>query len=214
LRIFKPNDAWQQWKNTTQRRETMKKSMFHRSAGNLKRGRLVIRLLVCCVWLLLIPTHAANAATNDPDLVITSLRTTGMVASPDPNYVIMRAEITVKNQCPSTYCSVLLGHKAAPKFKISVDYTGPNGLFGAIETTQVSFQTDRDPNYGWIDSLAPGNSQTVAGALWLPVKSRYNRVTLTGLADSCRGDEFMPAYCRVYERFETNNTLSTMVLVP
>jgi len=191
----------------------MNRSITHRSDGNLKRSRLMIRLLVCCVCLLLVPMHTANAATNDPDLVATSLRMTGVVPSPDPNYVIVRAEVTVKNQCASTYCNVLLGQKVAPKFKISIDYTGPTGLFGAITTIQVNFETDKDPNYGWIDSLAPGVSQTVAGRLWLPMKSRDKKVTLTALADSCRGDEFIAAYCRVFERSETNNTLSTVVLV-
>jgi len=37
-------------------------------------------------------------------------------------------------------------------------------------------------------------------------------VSLTAIADSCAGEEFMPSYCRVQESNETNNVSAPLSL--
>jgi len=60
--------------------------------------------------------------------------------------------------------------------------------------------------YPYTDApLAPGEQITFNGDVLFRVSLDGETVSLTAVADSCSGDEFKPAYCRVEESDEENN---------
>jgi hypothetical protein len=94
------------------------------------------------------------------------------------------------------------GNAEAAIFKVSTDYTGPDGTFA------VAFTVPGQNNiwYPFTNTpLPPGDEVVFAGMVTFLARLQGQNVSLTGLADSCSGDEFMPATCRVEESREDNN---------
>jgi hypothetical protein len=53
--------------------------------------------------------------------------------------------------------------------------------------------------------LAPGDEITFTGVVLIPNGEQGRMVTVTAIADSCSGEEFTEAECRVAEFNEDNN---------
>lgn len=127
-----------------------------------------------------------------PDLVVVSLLTTGAATvNPDGN-IEVPIRVVVRNQ----------GNVAADTFKVSTEYTGPDGTFA------VAFTVPGQDNVWYPYTSAPLAAEdevTFTGAVTFPPALQGQEVSLRALADSCAGDEFMPDYCRVQERDEGNN---------
>lgn len=147
-------------------------------------------LLTVCMGLLL------SSCAGKPDLVVTTLETTGPPVVNADNSVEVPVRVVVKNQ----------GNAPAGTFKVATEYTG--GITSPSSTFVVAFTV---PGQGdvWYpytsDSLAAGSSVTFVGKVTFDGTERGATISLTATADSCSGDEFMPAYCRVEESDEVNN---------
>jgi len=131
-----------------------------------------------------------------PDLVVTTLETTGPATINAQNSVEVPVRVVVRNQ----------GNEPAGVFKISTEYTG--GAINPSNTFAVAFTVPGQPNiwYPYTDgTLAAGSSVPFAGKVTFHPSEHGVTVSLKARADSCSGDEFMPAYCRVEESSETNN---------
>lgn len=46
----------------------------------------------------------------------------------------------------------------------------------------------------------------------ITISTEDEKISLTAIADSCSGDEFMPDYCRIEESNENNNKFSPMLV--
>ena len=136
--------------------------------------------------------------TNVPDLITPTL-----VAGP-PVITAQGVEVpigvVVKNQ----------GSGPAGVFKVSTHYVDPLGRSFVVAFTVPG---ETDTWYPFTDvALAPGAQVVFNGKVAFHSSVRNVQVTLTALADSCSGDEFMPPYCRVSESSETNNLSSGILL--
>jgi hypothetical protein len=127
-----------------------------------------------------------------PDLVVTTFVATGPATVNAQNSVELPVRAVIRNQ----------GAAPAGIFKVSVDYTGSDGRFVVAFTVpgqaSIWYPTTNSP-------LAVGTDRSFAGKLTFHPAVHGETVTITALADSCSGDEFMPAFCRVDESNETNN---------
>ncbi len=146
----------------------------------------------------------ASGVDIPPDLVVTSLRTTGL-GSVDENYFIQPIEVVVQNQ----------GSLPAEPFKVSVDYQvegQPSYVvaFTADETSDVNADSVWYPFTK--DDLAPGAEVTFTGELTFHRDSLTDDISLWAIADSISGDEFMPDYGRVEESIEINNQSNPITL--
>lgn len=149
-----------------------------------------LALLIVCMGLLL------SGCVGKPDLVVTTLETTGPPTVNAENSVEVPIRVVVKNQ----------GNAAADVFKVAIEFTG--GAVDPSRTFVVAFtvpgQTDIwYPHTG--SSLAAGSTVTFAGKVTFNPAEHGVTISLKATADSCSGDEFMPAYCRVKESDEGNN---------
>jgi len=127
-----------------------------------------------------------------PDLVVTTLETTGSPTMNPDESIAVPIRVVVQNQ----------GDAAAAVFKVSTEYTGPEGTF-TVPFTVPGQDSAFYPYTG--SSLGPGNGVTFEGEVTLPDTVGAETVSLRAIADSCAGDELMPDYCRVEERDEANN---------
>ena len=150
-----------------------------------------------CQELYVIPDVQLEIA--EPDLIVTSLVTTGPTTVNSENKVEVPISVTVKNQ----------GLMTAGTFKVSTSYTGTRGTF------TVAF-TVYGQNSLWypqtINPLPAGNEVTFSGKVTFHPSVRNETVYLVALADSCSGDEFTPSYCRVKESDESNNWSNSLSL--
>jgi hypothetical protein len=131
-----------------------------------------------------------------PDLLVTTLETTGPATINAQNSVEVPVRVVVRNQ----------GSEPAGVFKVSTEYTG--GAINPSSTFAVAFTVPGQPNiwYPYTSGpLASGSSAAFAGRLTFHPSEHGVSVSLKARADSCSGDEFMPVYCRVEESDETNN---------
>ena len=127
-----------------------------------------------------------------PDLIITTLETTGSGFVGTDGGVKVPIRVVVKNQ----------GNADANIFKVSLEYTEALGTFA------VAFDVIGQANlwYPYTSGpLAPGSEVTFVGNVLFISNVRNETVSLWAIADSCSGDEFMPDYCRVDESDESNN---------
>jgi hypothetical protein len=124
-----------------------------------------------------------------PDLIVSNFEATGP-ATPVGENIEMPAKVTVRNQ----------GNAAAGIFKVSAEYTDAQGTFATPFTVgqEIWYPTTTA-------NLAAGEEITFEGKIVFTVADN-EEVTITVIADSCSGDEFMPEYCRVKESNEANNT--------
>lgn len=125
-----------------------------------------------------------------PDLVVTSLESTGAPMLVAGNNVELPIRVVVKNQ----------GAAGAGIFKVATTYT-PGG-FGVAFTVPGQSSTF----YPFTSAeLAAGAETVFEGKVTFLSSATGETVSLTAVADSCAGDEFMPEYCRVEESDELNN---------
>jgi uncharacterized repeat protein (TIGR01451 family) len=129
---------------------------------------------------------------DSADLVITTFQTTGPGIINAEGQIEVPIRLIVKNQ----------GGTEAGIFKVSTEYTGPNGTFVVAFTVPGQ----RDIWYPYTNApLAAGDEVTFAGAVTFRGTLAGETVSVRSTADSCSGDEFMPDYCRVEESNEGNN---------
>lgn len=140
-----------------------------------------------------------------PDLIVTALETTGEASVRGSN-VILPVDVTVKNQ----------GNGFADPFKVSVEYTTPGNsqsyvvAFTAEETSNVNPDTGFYPFTRNV--LSPGQDVTFTGELtFIDTSLLGQQLSLTAIADSTSGDEFIPSYGRVDESNEDNNSATLTV---
>lgn len=138
--------------------------------------------------------------TGPPDLV-TSLEVTGLVSfGGRQSPVLIPVRVTVTNR----------GGQAADIFKVSIDGSSQLGTFVRPFFTQ----NNPDGTYPFSTApLQPGGQIVFDGQVGLSRNDLGQQVILTALADSCSGEEFTPAECRVKESDENNN-VSKPVTVP
>ncbi len=124
-----------------------------------------------------LPLRGVGAVTQ-PDLVISALDFNGSARINRSGEIEVPIRLAVRNQ----------GNAEAAVFKVSTDYTGPNGTF------VVAFTVPGQNNiwYPFTNTAAPGDEVVFAGVVPSPPICMGQNVSLTGLADSCSGDEFMP----------------------
>jgi hypothetical protein len=155
-------------------------------------------LSIACICLLLSGCVADGNGNGNgdgngqPDLVVTTLETTGTPTVNLEGSAVVPIRVVVENQ----------GDAAADIFKVSTAYTGTTGTYGVAFT--VSGQSNMWYPYT-SDPLAAGDDVTFAGNLTFVSSVHGVTVNITATADSCSGDEFMPDYCRVEESNEDNN---------
>jgi hypothetical protein len=132
-----------------------------------------------------------------PDLIVESFVVTG-TPTVVGSTVEVPVSVTVKNQ----------GDASATTFKVSTEYTSSTGTFVMAFTVpgQANIWYPFTPG-----NLAAGSSVTFDGKVTFIIGGET--VTARAVADSCSGDEFMPAYCRVDESDETNNVSSDVTIV-
>jgi hypothetical protein len=152
----------------------------------------IYKLVVFIVCMFLVMSGCVPPGPGKPDLVVTTLETTGSGSVGLDNAFKLPIRVVVKNQ----------GDAAAGIFKVATEYTGLQGSFA------VAFEVAGQASVWYpftSGSLAPGSEISFEGyAHFYPGLSDMT-VSLWAIADSCSGDEFMPDYCRVDESDETNN---------
>jgi hypothetical protein len=150
-----------------------------------------------------IPLRGVGRASQ-PDLVITALNSTGPAQINQRGEVELPLHLVVRNQ----------GSGEANIFKVSTQYTGPDGTFAVAFTVpgQNSLW------YPFTTAPLPGGSEVnFDGIVTFSARLQGQSISLVALVDSCSGDEFMPAYCRVEESREDNNqstSISTTLPTP
>ncbi len=127
-----------------------------------------------------------------PDLVVTNFAQAGdAVVTRDGIQVPVR--MTLRNQ----------GSSDAAIFKSSTQYTTADG---STFVAAFTVPGEADIFYPWTDDLlGAGREASFSGVVTFLASLRGQTVSLTGLADSCSGDEFVPEFCRVEESDEDNN---------
>ena len=155
-----------------------------------------LALVVVCMGLFL------SGCNGQPDLVVTTLETTGSASVNSEGSAEVPIRVIVKNQ----------GDAAAGIFKVSTEYTGPNGTFVVAFTVP----TQSDIWYPYTSTSLAAESEVIFdGKVTFHPALHGVTVSLKAIADSCSGDEFMPDYCRVEESNEGNNESTTIsVLLP
>jgi hypothetical protein len=153
------------------------------------------------------PTFTPTPTPALPDLVVVSLDAISAANINKRGFIQLPVRVVVQNQ----------GGAAADPFKVSTSYTTPSGgreaflvSFTVPGQGDVWFPSTRDP-------LAGGRTVTFEGIVTFAPELQDERVTLIALADSCAGEEFTPAHCRVEEGDEDNNAsarLSVKLPVP
>lgn len=133
-----------------------------------------------------------------PDLVVTQFAQAGDPVVNDNGNIEVPVRMTVRNQ----------GSSDAAIFKSSTQYTtAAGGSFVAAYTVPG----EADLFYPWTDgALGPGREASFSGVVTFLSSLRGQTVSLTGLADSCSGDELVPDFCRVDEGNEENNISSAV----
>jgi len=176
-------------------------SILHKPKPITKKGEFKMKicklsLLIVCMGLLL------SGCT--PDLVVTTLETTALPTVNADNSVEVPIRVVVKNQ----------GNASADIFKVATEYTG--GLIDPTRTFVVAFNVPSQSDFWYpytSGSLAAGGTAIFEGNVIFNPSEHGVTVSLKATADSCSGDEFMPAYCRVEESNEGNNE-SAPISVP
>jgi|GEM_PF-1802998 len=139
------------------------------------------------------PTHtptSTNTPVRLPDLVVASFQVTGPAEIyAGASLIAVPVLVVVQNQ----------GEAVANIFKLSARYSGPYG------SLTVPFSVAGAPYPFVTTTLVPGQQVTITGPVLLSQQLQGQTVILSILADSCSGDEMMPAYCRVMEGNEGNN---------
>lgn len=127
-----------------------------------------------------------------PDLVVIELVATGAVTLRADGFQVLPVRTVIENQ----------GDGISPRFMISARYITSMGDY--MRPFTVPGQSSQ-----WkpttMASMYPGETVAIEGVLIGHPGSSGETVDFYIKADSCDGDEFMPAHCRVFESDETNN---------
>ena len=118
------------------------------------------------------------------------------------NRAVVPVYVAVKNR----------GSAAAGIFKIATMYTG------TAHVHAVEFNVSKG-SHGWYPytryTLGPGDEAVFNGTIIFAAHLQGMMVPLYAIADSCIGEEYMPAYCHVDESNEVNNQSDpVMVTLP
>ncbi len=149
----------------------------------------------------------AAAQSDQPDLVIQQVRVTG------PEQASLGVSITVRN----------VGRAPADPFRTDVFMTTPRRwplLFTLCPLTRAQQAAGGSAPCGspfTVDPLPPGQSVSYDAYITWPVDHASGaRETVEFMADGCFAalEPSLPAYCRVDERNEANNTRSQTATVP
>jgi hypothetical protein len=145
-----------------------------------------------------VPFPSEDQVAGPPDL-ITALESRPQtdadldIMRQNPDFIGVPVRVTVSNQ----------GGKPADPFKISVNGKGSDGEY--VRAFTVQGQEDL-----WYphttEPLEPGNEIVFDGVVLFPPALNGQEVTLTAIADSCSGEEFVPPECHIAESDEGNNT--------
>jgi hypothetical protein len=139
-----------------------------------------------------------NCPPRQPDLVVQLFYQPGSATVSATGSVELPVRAVVRN----------IGNAAADIFKVSAHYAVAGGKFVAPFTVRgqesIWYAYTSEP-------LEPGAAVVFEGIVTLPAALQGSVVSLTVVADSCSGDEFMPAYCRVEESNEDNNESATLL---
>jgi hypothetical protein len=139
------------------------------------------------------PTPTFTPTPEPPDLVVTTLKTTGDVEFSAEGNVQVPIRVVVENR----------GGSEAEVFKVSTSYIAP-GQGARLAPFTVPGQGD--PRHPFTGAPLPSEGRvTFDGIVTFPPELYGEKVALSALADSCAEDEFMPGYCRVEEGNEGNN---------
>ena len=153
----------------------------------LRTSALHNMLIFMLLFLTLIVTPITVNA--QPDLIIDTMEVLLDPYIRDSNPIVP-IHVTVKN----------VGNTTADPFKLSAHFLDHTGLY------VVAFTAGSDLWYPRIASpLSPGESVPFIGELIFHPSRRGTNVKIWTLADSCSGEEFVPADCRVAEKNEDNN---------
>ncbi len=142
-------------------------------------------------------TLTPTPTPGPPDLVVTSLKTTGSPSVNANDSVEVPIAVVVRNQ----------GGTPAGIFKVAIEYTG--GAISPSSTFVVRFTVlgQSGSFYPFTTAaLAADADRVFEGTITFNPAERGVTVSITATADSCAGDEFVPEYCRVEESDEGNNT--------
>ncbi len=159
-----------------------------------------VTMLNLISFLVLATPSAAFAAAD----LVPTVRVTGVALLRADGAYLVPVRVSVRNS----------GTEIAGRFKMSVEFNHLSfggtrvTAFGAASSSDGSFT--RDGFYVWTSrALFPGRSLTFNGSVLIPSSvPRRSQITLRVVADSCSGEEFMPALCRVPELREDNNRTS------
>lgn len=135
-------------------------------------------------------TCTARFAAARPDLISTITVTGGPRAYPDDSTAV-----------PVSVVITNVGGAAAPTSKVSLLHF--NEELGSWY--YLRFQAPGAGLYPFTGPLAAGASVTITGDAILGNSLGGSSVPILALADSCSGEENVPAYCRVDESDELNN---------
>lgn len=135
------------------------------------------------------------------DLVISTIELTGAPRISTDGTVEVPLRVIARNQ----------GDTVAGIFKLHVEYTSPSGNFVA----PFSVPGEASAFYPFARGvLAPGADTSFEGVVRLPGELAGETISLTAVADSCAGEEFVPAFCRVEESEEGNNEATLQQELP
>jgi hypothetical protein len=146
------------------------------------------------------PTPTSTPTPSPPDLQVAEFEALGptQVSGDLENEVWLPVRVQLVNQ----------GGTEAPLFKVSLLYRYADAIGeGVFDVAFTPFEGDSDSVYYPFTEaqLAPGGVTVVEGWARFPDYLRGSTLWLQALADSCRGEEFTPAACRVQEQEEDNN---------
>jgi hypothetical protein len=137
-------------------------------------------------------TPSLTPQLSSPDLIITSLEVTGSPIQDNEGGFQVPILVIIQNQ----------GERTSEIFKVAIEATQSQGTF------VVPFTVKGQSSIWYPFTSAPlagGSRVLFEGSVTLNSSPSGEVVTLTAIADSCSGEEFMPDYCRIDESNEQNN---------
>jgi len=140
---------------------------------------------------------------NGADLVVTEVVSTGAPTIVDGSATVP-VRVTVKN----------IGSVGAGRFKVSMQFRDPSDPLWSQTWYAVAFTV---PGQGlWFpfaeNGLGAGNQVSFEGVLTFHPAEKSGQREIRAIVDSCCGEEFVPAYCRVLELSEANNTSGAVTI--
>jgi hypothetical protein len=146
------------------------------------------------------PPIGSVGATSLPDLIVSAFEVVGSVERAADGSFTVPVRVEVAN----------IGGRAAPVFKIAAEHVSDLGPFLtpfvlARETVWFPFTSEPLPARATVEFLL---------GISVPDALAGRVVELRVSADSCAGEEFAAAHCRVEESDETNNTATVELPLP